>query len=82
MASDCSIDEAVESEINRLRKSPLVALACKEQLIRRRRQQILLKLRALENRGIELSQKGVTMEFLDLMEASDNLERELVNHGK
>lgn len=75
-------DEQVEAEIERLRKSPMVALACKEQLIRRRRQQILARLQSLEARGVALSQDGVTLEYLDRLEACDNLERELVYRGK
>jgi hypothetical protein len=75
-------DEEVEAEIERLRQSPMVALARKEQRIRYRRRQALYQLRSLERKGIELSQSGITMEFLNGMESADDLERELMNYGK
>lgn len=75
-------DEEVEAEIERLRQSPMVALARKEQRIRYRRRQALYQLRSLERKGVELSQSGITMEFLNGMESADDLERELMNYGK
>lgn len=82
MANDFLTDEEVEAEIERLRHSPMVALARKEQRIRYRRRQALYQLRNLEKKGVELSQSGITMEFLNGMESADDLERELLNYGK
>lgn len=75
-------DEEVESEIERLRQSPMVALARKEQRIRYRRRQVLYQLRNLEKKGKDLAKSGITMEFLNGMESADDLERELMNYGK
>ena len=58
-------DEQVEKEIERLRQSPLVALARKEQRIRYRRRQILYQLRDLEKKGKALEKAGITMEVLE-----------------
>lgn len=82
MATDYLTDEEVEQEIERLRQSPMVALARKEQRIRYRRRQALYTLRNLEKKGKELSEAGITMEFLNSVEASDDLEKELMAHGK
>ena len=82
MANDFLTDEEVENEIERLKQSPMVALARKEQRIRYRRRQALYQLRNLEKRGKELSESGITMEFLSGLESTDELERELMNYGK
>lgn len=58
-------DEQVEQEIERLRQSPLVALARREQRIRYRRRQILYQLRDLEKKGKALEKAGITMEVLN-----------------
>lgn len=58
-------DEQVEEEIERLRQSPLVALARREQRIRYRRRQILYQLRDLEKKGKALEKAGITMEVLN-----------------
>ena len=58
-------DEQVEQEIERLRQSPLVALARKEQRIRYRRRQFLYQLRDLEKKGMALEKAGITMEVLN-----------------
>ena len=58
-------DEAVEAEIERLRKDPNVALARKEERIRYRRRQLLYQLRMYEKKGKALAASGITMEFLD-----------------
>lgn len=58
-------DEQVEKEIERLKKSPLVALARKEQRIRYKRRQLLYNLRDLEKKGKALEKAGITMEVLD-----------------
>ena len=57
-------DEQVEREIERLRESPLVALARKEERIRYKRRQVLYNLRALEKKGKQLQAAGITMEML------------------
>lgn len=57
-------DEQVEREIERLRESPLVALARKEERIRYKRRQVLYNLRALEKNGKQLQAAGITMEML------------------
>jgi hypothetical protein len=58
-------DEQVEREIERLRKSPMVALARKEERVRYKRRQVLYTLRALEKKGKQLQAAGITMEVLD-----------------
>lgn len=60
-------DEAVEEEIERLRNSPLVALARKEERIRNRRRQYMYQLRAFEKKGKQLEAEGITMELLDAL---------------
>ena len=67
MAKEWLTDEQVEQEIERLRKSELVALARKEQRIRYQRRQVLYNLRNLEKKGKELAASGITMEMLDGM---------------
>ena len=57
-------DEQVEREIERLRESPLVALARKEERIRYKRRQVLYNLRALEKKGKQLQAAGITREML------------------
>ena len=57
-------DEQVEREIERLRESPLVALARNEERIRYKRRQVLYNLRALEKKGKQLQAAGITMEML------------------
>ena len=57
-------DEQVEREMERLRESPLVALARKEERIRYKRRQVLYNLRALEKNGKQLQAAGITMEML------------------
>lgn len=57
-------DEQVEREIERLRESPLVVLARKEERIRYKRRQVLYNLRALEKKGKQLQESGITMEML------------------
>lgn len=61
-------DEQVEREIERLRKSPMVALARKEERVRYKRRQVLYNLRALEKKGKQLIAAGITMEVLQGMD--------------
>ena len=58
-------DEQVEQEIERLTKSPLVALARREARLRYRRRQYLYQLRDLEKKGKALEKAGITREVLD-----------------
>lgn len=68
MARDYGLtDEQVEQEIERLRQSPLVALARREQRIRYRRRQFLYQLRDLEKKGRALEQAGINMEVLNAL---------------
>ena len=65
MAKGFLTDEQVEKEIERLTKSPMVALARREQRVRYRRRQYLYQLRDLEKKGIALEKAGITMEVLN-----------------
>jgi hypothetical protein len=74
MAKDFLTDEQVEKEIERLTKSPLVALARREQRLRYKRRQYLYQLRDLEKKGKALQAAGINMEVLDTMYALSELE--------
>ena len=69
-------DEQVEQEIERLRKSPHVALARREQRLRYRRRQFLYQLRDLEKKGKALEKSGITMEVLNALYELEDLEHE------
>ena len=60
-------DEQVEQEIERLRQSPMVALARREQRLRYRKRQYLYQLRDLEKKGRALEKAGITMDVLNAM---------------
>lgn len=68
MAREFLTDFEVEQEIERLKTSPMVQLAKKEQRLLYKRRQALYNLRSLEKRGKQLSKKGITI---------DNIESEL-----
>lgn len=70
MPRDFLTDEDVEREIARLTATEAVKLARREQRIKYRRRQQLYTLRALEKRGLQMMADGVTMEALDIIEAS------------
>ena len=70
MARDFLTDAQVEAEIERLTNTEAVKLARREQRIKYRRRQQLYTLRVLEKRGKELMAQGVTMEALEILEAS------------
>ena len=74
MARATLTDEQVEAEIERLRKSPLVALARKEERIRCQRRQALYQLRSWEKKGRALEAAGITMELLEAMEPEEGRE--------
>jgi hypothetical protein len=59
-------DEQVEAEILRLKASPHVKLAKKEEAIRNRRRQYMYCLRMYEKKGKALEAQGVTMSTLEL----------------
>ena len=71
MAQNYLTDEQVEREIERLRQSPLVALARAEQRVRYQRRQVLYNLRNLEKKGAALAQSGMTIEMLDALGAEE-----------
>lgn len=64
-------DEGVEIEIARLRESPYVKLAKKEERIRYRRRQYLYQLRNYEKKGLQLAANGVTLEALEKMDEAE-----------
>ena len=66
-AKEFLTDEQVEQEIERLRNSPLVALARREQRIRYRRRQFLYTLRDLEKKGRALEKAGINMDVLNAL---------------
>ena len=66
-------DEQVEEEIERLRKSPLVALARREQRLKYRRRQFLYGLRDLEKKGKAMEKAGITMEVLNALYEADEM---------
>ncbi len=66
-------DEQVEIEIERLKNSPLVQLAKKDEMIRYRRRQYLYKLRGYEKKGKELKKAGITMEILEKIGNEDDV---------
>lgn len=71
MAKTFLTDEQVEKEIERLRQSPMVALARKEQRLKYKRRQFLYQLRGLEKKGEELAAAGITPELLDEMSGEE-----------
>lgn len=60
-------DEQVEKEIERLKNTPEVKLAKKEEQIRYRRRQYLYCLRQYEKKGKALMDSGITMEMIEQM---------------
>ena len=68
IARNYMTDDQVEAEIERLSKTEAVRLARREQRLKYKRRQQLYTLRALEKRGKQLMDMGVTFEALDIME--------------
>lgn len=66
MAKDWLTDEQVEQEIERLKTSPMVQLARKEQHLKYKRRQALYQLRNLEKRGCLLAEQGITMDNIEM----------------
>lgn len=71
MARVTLTDEQVKAEIERLRKSPFVALARKEERMKYRQRQALYTLRNLEKKGRALDAAGITSEMLDAMDPEE-----------
>lgn len=67
MAKEFLTDEAVEREIARLTATEEVKLARRELRLKYKRRQQLYTLRALEKRGKELEEAGITLENIDEM---------------
>ena len=73
MAKEFFTDEQVDAEIERLRNSPHVKLARREEAVRNRRRQYMYQLRFYEKKGKELELAGITMELLNgLCEEEDD----------
>lgn len=73
MAKEFFTDEQVDAEIERLRNSPHVKLARREEAVRNRRRQYMYQLRMYEKKGKALELAGVTMELLNgLCEEEDD----------
>ncbi len=68
MAKNGLTDAQVEQEIERLKESPYVKLAKKDEAIRYRRRQYLYQLKSYEKKGKELSKAGITIELLESMD--------------
>lgn len=60
-------DDLIDGEIERLKHSPAVKLAQKEQSLKNRRRRYLAALRCLERRGMQLMDEGWTAETLELL---------------
>lgn len=71
MAREEFTDEMVEEEILRLKKSPLVKLAKREEALRYRRRQYMYQLRMYEKRGKALQALGITISDLEEMAGDD-----------
>lgn len=67
MAKEFLTDELVEREIARLTATDAVKLARRELRLKYKRRQTLYTLRALEKRGKELEEAGITMENIEEM---------------
>lgn len=67
MANNFLTDDAVEREIARLTATEEVKLARREMRLKYKRRQQLYTLRALEKRGKELQEAGITIENIDIM---------------
>ena len=67
MAKDFLTDDDVEREIARLTETEEVKLARREMRLKYKRRQQLYTLRALEKRGRELQEAGITIENIDIM---------------
>ena len=67
-------NDAFKEEIERLKASPNVKLARKEQRLKYKQRQFLYQLRNLEKRGKALAAQGYTLETLEAMIAQAEAE--------
>lgn len=74
MRKDNLTDAQVDTEIERLNASPLVQLARKERNIRYKRRRYLYDLRRLEQRGKQLADQGYTLDSLDALDISEEMD--------
>lgn len=74
MAKEITLTEDQKAEMERLKESEYVRLARRERRLLYRQRQILYTLRALEKRGKELMDSGVTMENIEDMIARTEAE--------
>ena len=73
MAKEFFTDEQVDAEIERLKKSPLVKLARREEAVRHRSRQYMYQPRMYEKQGKALELAGVTLALLNgLCEEEDD----------
>lgn len=80
MAKEFLTDAAVEEEIARLTLTEEVRLARKELRLKYKRRQQLYTLRALEKRGRELAEAGITIDNIEdmmLMAESEDCEEDV-----
>lgn len=63
-------DEQVEAEIKRLQETEEVKIAKKAYAIRNKRRQYLYNLRSLEKSGKALMMEGITLEYLERIDAA------------
>ena len=76
MAKEFLTDREVEAEIERLLNSEDVKLAKKEQRILYKRRQYMYQLRSFEKRGVQLAEKGITMDNIEMMLFGDTEDEE------
>lgn len=67
MAVKITPEEAIDAEVERLKKTDAVKLAQKEQRLLMRKKKWLYQLRWLEKRGKKLMAEGWTMDTLELL---------------
>lgn len=69
MPRDIFTDSQVEAEIERLKRSPHVRLAEKEQRLKTKQRKYFYQLRWMEKRGKELEAMGMTLENMERLMA-------------
>lgn len=74
MARDILTNESFKAEVERLKASPHVKLARKEQRLKYKQRQFLYTLRNLEKRGKILEANGFTLENMEAMIAQAEAE--------
>ena len=71
MAREILTDAQVELEIERLRNSPLVKLAPKEERVRYKRRERLYTVRVYEKKGKALEAAGITLDMLNGLDSEE-----------